>query len=78
MENSEYVSASEIGDFVYCKKGWWMKRQGLLSVTSEMQMGTEKHNSLLYSLTRIKLLQNLLIWSGIILLLILILLLTFL
>lgn len=25
MPKSTYVKASEIGDFVYCKRGWWLK-----------------------------------------------------
>ncbi len=75
MDRSEYISASEVGDFVYCKRGWWLRSRGLLETTFEMQKGTQAHESLFTSLIRIKLIQQILLWSGIVLLVLLIILL---
>jgi len=41
-----YISASEIGDFVYCKREWWLKMRGLLPVTYQMEQGTVQHAQL--------------------------------
>jgi CRISPR/Cas system-associated exonuclease Cas4 (RecB family) len=46
MKNKKYVSASEIGDFVYCKRGWWLRFNGLLSTTKTMLAGTAAHEKL--------------------------------
>lgn len=78
MDKSDYISASEIGDYIYCKRGWWLRKQGLLPTTFEMQQGTEKHDNLFSQLIRLKLVQNILLWGGIVLLVILALLLIFL
>jgi hypothetical protein len=77
MDRTGYISASEIGDFTYCKRGWWLRRQGLLKTNFAMQQGTDAHDSILKQLLRLKLLQNILIWSGIIVLILMILLLIF-
>lgn len=77
MDRSDYISASEIGDYMYCKRGWWLRRRGLLSTTFEMKQGTAAHDNLFLSLLRIKRVQTILLWSGVVLLVILILLLIF-
>ena len=46
MSNKKYVSASEIGDFFYCKRGWWLRFNGLLATTKEMIAGTAGHEKL--------------------------------
>lgn len=68
MDNSEYISASEIGDYVYCKRGWWLRQRGLLKTTFAMQEGTQKHDNLFLQIIRIQLIQNILLWGGIVLL----------
>jgi len=78
MDKSQYISASEVGDFVYCKRGWWLRMQGLLSTTFAMQQGTEEHESILLQLIRIRLIQQILIWVGLVLLVLLLLLVIFL
>lgn len=78
MNRTEYITASEIGDYVYCKRGWWLRMQGLLPSTFALQEGTEKHDNLFSQLIRVKLVQNILLWAGIVLLVILALLLIFL
>ena len=68
MDKSAYISASEIGDYVYCKRGWWLRQKGFLSTTFAMRQGTEKHDNLFLQLIRIKLIQSILLWGGIVLL----------
>lgn len=77
MDKSEYISASEIGDYVYCKRGWWLRQRGLLATTFAMQDGTQKHENIFLQIIRIKLIQNILLWGGIVLLVLLILALLF-
>lgn len=77
MGRTQYISASEIGDFVYCRRGWWLRMRGLLPTTFVMQKGTQKHESLLRQVLRIKLAQQILLWLGVVLLVILLLLLIF-
>jgi len=50
MKNKKYVSASEIGDFVYYKRGWWLRFNGLLQETEIMRAGTAAHEQLSTSL----------------------------
>ena len=38
-----YVTASEIGDYVYCKRAWWLRIQGMSETTPEMKSGSIKH-----------------------------------
>ena len=46
MHKNPFVTASEIGDFIYCKRGWWLRKKGLLPTTREMLAGNEKHTQL--------------------------------
>lgn len=47
MKQNKYVTASEIGDFVYCPRGWWLKLQGFFKEPNDaMITGTKKHDSL--------------------------------
>lgn len=78
MDKSEYISASEIGDYVYCKRGWWLRQHGLLTPNFAMQQGEEKHESILSQLIKLKLIQNILLWGGLVLLALLALMLIFL
>jgi hypothetical protein len=77
MNRKEYITASEIGDFVYCKRGWWLRVQGLLSTNFAMQQGTQAHDNLFLTLIRLQWFRKVLLYFGIILLVILILLLLF-
>ena len=42
------ITASEIGEYIYCKRGWWLKDQGLLKTTPVMIQGTAEHSRLLH------------------------------
>lgn len=47
MKRDEYISASEIGDFVYCKRGWWLRLNNMLPNSSPvMDAGTKAHETL--------------------------------
>jgi CRISPR/Cas system-associated exonuclease Cas4 (RecB family) len=38
------IKASEIGSYLYCKRAWWYRKQGVESENqSEMAGGTEMH-----------------------------------
>lgn len=75
MDKAHYISASEIGDFIYCKRGWWLRMRGMLPNTFAMQEGTQAHDSLLNQLLQLQLFQTILLWSGVVILVLLILLL---
>jgi CRISPR/Cas system-associated exonuclease Cas4 (RecB family) len=47
MKNEGYVTASEIGEYVYCRRAWWLRASGIVKEqTTEMLEGTKKHNEL--------------------------------
>lgn len=48
VENKD-VTASEIGKFVYCNRGWWLWPHGLPE-TKQMAAGTVAHENLATSL----------------------------
>lgn len=48
--SKNYVTASELGDYVYCKRSWWLKVQGLSKTTGRMQEGTAGHEDLFNSI----------------------------
>lgn len=46
MKNDGRVSASEIGEYVYCKRAWYLRSRGLLETTDIMREGTKQHMAL--------------------------------
>jgi hypothetical protein len=46
MPNNTTVTASELGEYVFCKRGWWLKRHGQSPTTQRMMEGTNEHQSL--------------------------------
>ncbi|NTU47339.1 hypothetical protein HGA88_06995 [Candidatus Roizmanbacteria bacterium] len=47
MSKNTTVTASEIGDFVFCKRGWWLRQNRKLSEPTEAMIeGKLKHESL--------------------------------
>jgi CRISPR/Cas system-associated exonuclease Cas4 (RecB family) len=47
MKTEIYVSASEIGEYVYCKSSWWLRFKGIVKgSTPEMLAGSEAHDKL--------------------------------
>lgn len=53
-----YISASEIGDFTYCKRGWWLRKNGYLKQNEAMARGTRQHVRLERSIGLPDILQN--------------------
>lgn len=52
MKPAPIISASEIGEYVYCKRAWWLRYRGLLSETEKMREGTRQHEMLSDALER--------------------------
>lgn len=51
MKSGSYITASEIGEYVYCKRGWWLKARGYLREnTPQMMSGSAAHDILSGSL----------------------------
>lgn len=46
MASSNYITASEIGEYVYCPRGWWLKKKGNLQTTPQMIKGIAHHESI--------------------------------
>lgn len=46
MRQKTYVTASEIGEFIYCKRAWWLRQKGFLETTDAMRRGNSEHNRL--------------------------------
>ncbi len=46
MRKTEYVTASELGTYIYCKRGWWLSFHGKQETTAQMIEGTKQHNLL--------------------------------
>ncbi|HSW97340.1 MAG TPA: OadG family protein [Candidatus Saccharimonadales bacterium] len=46
MKRDEYVTAGEIGDYIFCKRGWWLKCNNMLPDSSpRMDAGIQSHES---------------------------------
>ncbi len=53
MKQKVYVTASEIGEYVYCPRGWWLRLNGFIAGISERMIeGTKQHESVARSLRR--------------------------
>lgn len=50
MSSRNYITASEIGEYVYCKRAWWLRNQGFIDPTPQMVRGSTAHNALAFKL----------------------------
>ncbi len=50
MAKTDYITASEIGDYIYCKRSWWLKTQNRYETTPQVVSGTKSHNALSFKL----------------------------
>jgi CRISPR/Cas system-associated exonuclease Cas4 (RecB family) len=46
MQSKNIVLASEIADYVYCKRSWWLRFTGRAKANYAMELGTQRHNEL--------------------------------
>ncbi len=70
MKNNDFVTASEIGEYVFCKRAWWLKRNNFTKETSQMVAGTRAHNFIARNLEQTHMVKNIafiLIFIGLIL-----------
>ncbi len=76
MPHSDIVKASEIAEYVYCKRSWWLRfNEKITGSTEAMDLGTLRHNELaekVESHSIKKSLALILIFSGLILLILII------
>jgi hypothetical protein len=54
MEKKAYVTASEIGEYVYCQRAWWLRISGKAEQTLSMLTGSMEHDALANLLITIK------------------------
>jgi hypothetical protein len=45
-----HVTSSEIGEFVYCPRAWWLRQNRSVITTPQMLRGTATHNRLSFQL----------------------------
>ena len=54
MKTDEYISASEIGNYLFCQRAWWYRLHGALNSQQEvMDAGTAAHEELSQSVKSI-------------------------
>lgn len=46
MQNVTFVKASEIGEYIYCKRAWWQSFKGFSKENEAMRKGTLGHSKL--------------------------------
>jgi CRISPR/Cas system-associated exonuclease Cas4 (RecB family) len=47
MKYASFVKASEISEYIYCRRAWWLRVSGVVRTqTPEMLEGGRKHNAL--------------------------------
>ncbi len=52
--NKKYVTASEIGEFIYCRNCWWKQTHGLLEKNEEMIEGSKLHEEILTTINSVE------------------------
>ena len=57
MKQKLYITASEIGDYIYCPRGWWLRLNGFIVGSADKMMeGTHNHERVADSLRKNKIL----------------------
>jgi hypothetical protein len=70
VKQRDFVTASEIGEYVYCPRVWWLNRQAPRKTLPIMTAGITRHDALFHSLRSMRYLTKLLqilILSGLVL-----------
>lgn len=45
--NDDYISASELNEYLYCRRAWWYRRSGVESAAvTRLDAGTDSHDDL--------------------------------
>ena len=50
MQNKDWITASEMGEYVFCKRGWWLRVNGYLEKNEAMIAGTATHDSIAWNI----------------------------
>lgn len=53
MPDNIYITASEIGEYVYCPRAWWLRKNTNPEVTPQMVRGSAAHDMLSFRLDAI-------------------------
>lgn len=53
MKPAPTISASEIGEYVFCKRAWWLRQRERHTESEKMREGTRGHERLVAALERI-------------------------
>lgn len=75
MPEDILIKASEMSDFVYCQRGWWLRINGILGENDRMRTGTKAHEDLAKVLSQ-RPLKLMLAWGAVLLGIIVLLILT--
>lgn len=62
VKNTEFITASEIGEYVFCKRGWWLRLNGYLEQSDVMREGTRLHDHIAWSVLLKKKIKMAIIW----------------
>lgn len=47
MAAAKYINASEIAEYIYCPRAWWLRSNGLSKTTPQMVRGLINHESII-------------------------------
>lgn len=61
--SKKYISASEISEYAYCGRAWWLRRHGERSANlTPLQEGTIAHDQLARRVVWLRRLQRVAVW----------------
>lgn len=59
----KYISASEISEYAYCGRAWWLRRHGQRSANlTQLQEGTIAHDRLAWQVVWLRRLGQVAVW----------------
>jgi CRISPR/Cas system-associated exonuclease Cas4 (RecB family) len=74
MSNDNYITASEIAEYIYCNRAWWLKLTGYKSENqAALTQGSESHSQYarqVNTVTRLEKIGRLILVLGIVLLIV--------